>query len=566
MSPARRETRLRMLVALVLMVFLAVVLRLFRIQVLMHDEYRSMAEGQHTTRMVVEADRGRILDRRGYLLAGNRSVAYLQLYWPEVPEGEEASVDSFVASLGEHALVDVPLERTDGNVILANSLPLEQALSAMMELPPGVSCELVCRRTYPLGDMVAGLVGRYSDDACEGLEDWFNSTLTGTDGELVIERSELGTCDLTDPEAENTPAVDGYDLILTIDSRFQCILMEELQAAVDTSGASWAAAVALDPWTGDVLAAASVPVRSENGSLAMNHCFQGYHEPGSTFKIIAYAAAVEEGLLDPLEDTFDCSAGYVTVSGERIYDAHREEVLTGEEVMIRSSNVGTVRIGALLPDSVLYDYCTGFGFGSLTTVEYPGESRGIVPRPGSPAWSGVSAAQIAIGQEVTVTPLQLGLAYCAIANGGSLYYPRLLLSAWDGTEWVEREPIPRSCPVSPSTAETVRQALVRVMEEGTGSGIRVSGVSLAGKTGTAERLLCEGSGYLSAFVGMFPADNPGVVLAVVVDGPEYEYRWGSACAGPAFASMVERMLAVEPSLALGPAGRSEPVRFAEAAR
>jgi cell division protein FtsI (penicillin-binding protein 3) len=550
MSPARRSARIHMVMILAGLGFLTVTARLFSIQVLNHASYSEAADRQHMSSAVLEAGRGRILDRNGFLLAGNRTVVSFEVYWPQVPEGTEDQIDSLVAGLGDYSIAELPLERRAGNQILAVGVPILDAIGLMGSVPSGASFRVVQERTYPLGDMMAGIIGRYSTDGCEGLESWLDEDLRGVDGELLVERSATGRFNLADPEAESTPAVDGVDHVLTIDSRFQCIVMEELASMLEEASGDWAAAVVLDPRTGEILAAGSVPVRAESGALTMNHCFQGYHEPGSTFKIVTYSACIEEDVLAD-DALFDCSAGFISVAGHNIYDSHHMDVLTAEQVITQSSNVGTVMLSQLLEDSVLCRYCRDFGFGSYTMVGYPAESRGIVPDPASAGWSSLSSAQIAIGQEVTVTPLHLALAYAVIANGGSLYYPRLVAATWNGTGWDETEPVLRSQPISQETADIVRRTLTRAVQEGTGMSAAVPGVTIAGKTGTAERLSRPGGGYLSAFVGMVPAENPSLVVAVVIDAPDYAHRWGSMAAAPAFSVIVSRILAVEPGLALG---------------
>ncbi len=552
-SPERRSARLKVLMVTASIGFLIVSGRLLNIQVVHHESYARTASMQHTTLIDVEARRGRILDRNGYLLAGNRTVATFQVYWPQVPESEEPLVDSLICKLGDHGIVEPGGSYRCGNQILAIDVPFELATAIINSgLPTGVSVHLQQERTYPMGDLAAGIIGRCSGENSEGLEQWFDPALRGTDGRLYMERSASGRYNLIDPDALNIPVVDGQDIMLTLDSRFQCILMEELESALTMYGGKWAAAILVDPGSGEILAAGSVPVRSENGSLAMNHCFQGYHEPGSTFKVVTYAACIEEGLISA-DATFNCSDGYIDVAGDSISDAHRLGVLTRDEIIINSSNVGTVMLARSLTDSTLCSYCTRFGFGLKTMVEYPDESRGILPRPGSAGWSGVSSAQIAIGQEVTVTPLQMAMAYSIVANGGTLFYPRLLQASRQGDTWVRESSIVRSHPLSAETAATIRRTLRAVVEEGTGASASVEGVAVGGKTGTAERLSGD-SGYLSAFVGLVPAENPSFVLTVVIDGPEYQYRWGSASAAPVFSRMVTRILAVEPCLALGRGG------------
>lgn len=549
-SPERRSARLKVLMVCASIGFIMVTGRLVNIQIVHREHYARTASMQHTTLIDVEARRGRILDRNGYLLAGNRTVATFQVYWPHVQEDDGPAIDSLISALEGSALVEPGGSSHSGNQILARDVPFELTMSLMnFGLPPGVSVSLNQRRTYPMGDQASGILGRYTAEGSEGIEYWFDRDLRGTDGRLYIEKSATGRCNLIDPDAANTQAVDGRDIMLTLDARFQSIVMEELEQALDHYGGMWAAAVLVDPSSGEILAAGSVPVRADNGALAINHCFQGYHEPGSTFKVVTYAACIEEGLIGE-EETFNCSDGYIDVAGDSISDAHRLGVLNRDEIIINSSNVGTVLLSRALTDTTLVRYCGLFGFGLKTMVEYPNESRGILPRPESSGWSGVSSAQIAIGQEVTVTPIQLAMAFSVIANGGTLYYPRLLEASRQGDVWVRENSIARSHPLSPETASTVRRTLLAVVDEGTGVSAAVPGVAVGGKTGTAERLSGD-TEYLSAFVGMVPAENPSLVLAVVIDGPEYRYRWGSASAAPVFSRMVARIVAVEPRLALG---------------
>ncbi|MFO8184649.1 MAG: penicillin-binding protein 2 [Candidatus Aegiribacteria sp.] len=552
-SPERRSARLKVIMICASIGFIMVTGRLANIQIVHREHYARTASMQHTTLIDVEARRGRILDRNGYLLAGNRTVATFQVYWPHVPEGEGPAIDSLIYDLEGSALVEPGCLSNSGNQILARDVPFEQAMEIMNSgLPRGVSVSLKQQRTYPMGDQASGILGRFTDAGSEGIEYWFDRDLSGSDGRLYIEKSATGRYNLIDPDAANTQAADGRDIMLTLDARFQCIVMEELEDALDSYGGLWAAAVLVDPSSGEILAAGSVPVRADNGALAINHCFQGYHEPGSTFKVVTYAACIEEGLIGE-EETFNCSDGYIDVAGDSISDAHRLGVLNRDDIIINSSNVGTVLLSRALTDSTLVRYCGLFGFGLKSMVEYPNESRGILPRPGNSGWSGVSSAQIAIGQEVTVTPLQLAMAYSVIANGGTLFYPRLLEATRQGDDWLMETSIARSHPLSPETASIVRRTLRAVVEEGTGGSAAVAGVAVGGKTGTAERLSGE-SEYLSAFVGMIPAENPSLVLAVVIDGPEYDYRWGSASAAPVFSRMATRIISVEPGLALGAPG------------
>ncbi len=549
-SMSRRMARAKLASFFTALLFVAVVARLGQIQIFRHSRYLGTAERQHTHRVVEEARRGKIFDRNGNLLAGNRAVVTFEVYWPNVEEGGGAGVDSLVGRLGGYACVDRPLRRRGVNQILARDVPYDSAAVFISEgLPTGVNWTVGSRRTYPLGDVTASILGRYSSEHSEGLESSKGSLLAGRDGIRYVQYSGRSDVCLTVPDAANRPPRDGLDLMLTIDSRLQSVAMEHLREAVDSSGSSWGAVVMVDPRCGDVLAMASYPVRCDNGALAMNHCVQGYHEPGSTFKLVTIAAGLEEGIVDPL-DSFDCSRGQIAVADRTISDCHEFGVLTVEEIFAHSSNVGTIKLAGLLEDEVFHRYCTALGFGARTGVELPGESSGLLSPPSE--WSGVSKASIAIGQEVTVTPLQLAMAYSAVANGGILYQPRVVRACRGEGGWEELATFARRRVMAPETAEQIRNMMHLAVEEGTAATARVPGVEVAGKTGTAERLSLGEDEYLSAFVGMVPVHSPRLVTVIVMDSPDYDYRFGSALAAPLFAAVAEQAIGVEPALALSP--------------
>ncbi|MBN1435081.1 penicillin-binding protein 2 [Candidatus Fermentibacterales bacterium] len=549
LTASRRRSRIRFVLFSVVFCFSIVTLSLFRIQVSSHEYYLSVADAQHTHTVQLEPRRGRIYDRSGYLLAGNTSVVTFEVYWPSVIQEQLPRIDSLVARLGDHALVGVPVERWSSNQTIARSVPLETASPILAGgVPAGVNWRIGSVRSYPMGEMCAAVLGRWSPDLCEGLEMSMDHLLRGEAGFTVVERSAFPGLHMPSLDAERRPSRDGVDLRLTIDSRFQTIVQEELQRGVDESGAAWGAAVVMDPWSGEILALGSYPVRSGSGCLAVNHCISGYHEPGSTFKVVTLAACLEEGVLVP-SDTFDCSRGQIPVADRIISDCHRYGTLTIEEIAAHSSNVGIVKMVSLLPDSVIFSYCRRMGFGSRTGIELPGESEGILRPPDQ--WSGLSRASLAIGQEVAVTPLQLACAFCAIANGGRLVRPRLILASCDGERWRDWADLPASRALEAGTSSMVLRMLETAVEEGTGTTAAVPGIRVAGKTGTAERLSQGEDEYLSAFVGLLPAESPDLVIAVVFDGPDYEYRFGSALAAPAFATMAREILAVEPELAMG---------------
>ena len=523
------------------------VAKLAGIQIRHHREYAARADEQQTIRVQVQARRGEIFDRNGYLLAGNLTEASFSVYWPNVPSGETPEIDLFAERLGEYLTASVPLAPTGCNQILAGNVPWEYASEVMDSMPRYVDCRFVTSRIYPMDSVAAPVVGTHNENTSQGLEYQMSDILEGTDGTSFYQASAWSGYCAIDNEAENVSPVNGRDILLTIDARYQDIAQRELQEAVEYSGSSWGAAVLVNPETGDVLAMASYPVFNEDGTLARNHCVQSATEPGSVFKAITLAAALEGGFAC-LSDSFDCSKPFVEIYGHRIRDSHPiGRVLDLTDVIAQSSNVGTVQLARRIPDEDFFERCRSFGFGEKTRVGFPSEQSGILTEPA--LWSGLSKANLAIGQEVSVTPLQLAMAYSAIANGGILHRPRLISATLEDGLFRALADSPARRVISQETAAAVRQVLTQAVTSGTGTAASVPGVTVAGKTGTAERLI--ENGYLSAFAGMVPADNPRLVVVVVFDQPDYFYRWGSALAAPVFRRIVAGVVSTTPEIALG---------------
>lgn len=543
----RVSARIGLLMVVSCVFLLLITAKLAGIQIMHHQEYRTRADRHQTIRVQVQARRGEITDRNGYLLAGNLTEASFSVYWPMVPPEKVTEVDSFALMLGDYLTAPLPLEPAPGNQVIAGNVPWEFAAGVIGSMSRYVDCVFVTSRMYPMGPSMTPVIGTHNDNCSQGLEYQMEDILQGTDGESFYQASAWSRFTSIDNEADNIPPVHGRDLQLTIDARYQEIAQRELAAAVEYSGSEWAAAVLLDPATGDVLAMASYPVFNEDGSLARNHCVQSTHEPGSVFKTITLAAGLDGGYA-ALADSFDCRQNYVELFGHRIHESHPiGEFLDLTGVISHSSNVGTIQLADRIPDSEFYEYCRAFGLGEKTRVDFPGEQGGVLPEPSR--WSGLSRANLAIGQEVSVTPLQIAMAYGAIANGGVLRRPRLVRAVLEEGVFRPLAQSPARRVVSQETAAAVRRVLQDVVENGTGSSAAIPGVTVAGKTGTAERLVQDG--YLSGFAGMVPADSPRLVAVVVFDQPDMEYRWGSALAAPVFQRIVAGVMATSPEIALG---------------
>jgi cell division protein FtsI (penicillin-binding protein 3) len=335
--------------------------------------------------------------------------------------------------------------------------------------------------------------------------------------------------------------------MLTLDTNIQYIAEREIDAAFRRTGAKAAMAVVMDPKTGDVLAIAIRPTFNPNTFMDprarehwRNRAITDPFEPGSTFKIILAAAALEEGVVTP-DSRFYGENGAITIAKTTIHDWKKYGWLTFSEVLQNSSNVGSIKVGLTLGASRYYRYMTAFGFGAPTGVDLSGESRGLLRDPGR--WSALSLPTMSIGQEVSVTALQMVAAFGAIANGGTLMRPRIVRATFDadGRESRRFQPTAVRQVISRETAQTLTRLMVRIVEDGTGHNAAIAGYDVGGKTGTAQKLdpatrrYSRAPGVLS-FVGFAPVDAPRFVMLVMLDEPKNE-KWGSEAAAPIFAAI-----------------------------
>jgi cell division protein FtsI (penicillin-binding protein 3) len=338
---------------------------------------------------------------------------------------------------------------------------------------------------------------------------------------------------------------------LTIDTKIQYLAEREIDAAYRRTGSKAAMAVVMDPRTGDLLAVAIRPTFNPNTFTSSpkealrDRAITDPFEPGSTFKIFLAAAALEEGVVKP-GDWIYGENGTITIAKTRIRDWKKQGWMTFSQVMQQSSNVGVIKVGLQLGAERYHRYMTGFGFGQPSGLGLPGESRGVLRNPSR--WSALSLPTMSIGQEISVTAVQLVAAVGAVANGGVLMQPRLVLATVDASGRDVRHFKPQEVRrvISPETASTLNAMLVRVVEDGTGHAAMIPGYSVAGKTGTAQKLdpatrrYSHAPGVLS-FVGYAPADDPRLVMLVMLDEPKNE-KWGSEAAAPIFASIGREVL------------------------
>ena len=554
--------RMYVVLTLLSLVPLMIAMQVVRIHLTQGDELREQGERQASSFVTIPAIRGAILDRAGRTLAVN-TARYDLAVDPTAPGFEKASTSFFdrLSKLtGRPA--SVFRQKVRGRSSPQYVLLLRGITEAQKEVVeswgiPGLLPDPTFARRYNYGSAAAHVLGYVSadGDGLSGLELQYDEWLQGADGERAVKRDRLGQIKAYVQGKVKEPK-HGETLVLTIDLIRQTVLEEELARGLAETRAAWGSAVAIDPATGAILAMANMPTYDPNrpgeyGSEARrNRAVTDRLEPGSTFKLVAAAAAIEQGIV-ALEDSVDTGEGWAVIQGRTLHDTHANGTITFADVIALSSNVGTAKIAAQMKPGVLYQYARNLGFGHPTWVDLPGEVAGLLKRPDR--WSGTSLTSIAIGYEVDVTPLQLATAYAALANGGLLVQPHVVSERRDvfgNVTWRARQDSVRRA-FRASTARKLLPAFERVVNEGTAKQAAVDGLPIAGKTGTA-RKVTDGSyaagAYRASFVGLFPADDPKVVLAVVLDEPRSSWYGGSAAA-PIFQRTARRWIATFPEIA-----------------
>ena len=512
----------------------------FQLQVLEASEWEDRAARQQREQVVLAAERGTIQDRNGVPLATTRAMVRVAIAPREV--GDRAAVTRRLReSLGLSAeAARRALDRSRRWVVLPGRW--EPTIRAGLEDVDGVYLETVLERFRPHGDVAVDLLGTTAADgrALGGLELELDSLLRGEDGAAVMRRDAHGDpipgalIPVRDPRS-------GHSVMLTIDLGLQEIAEEALREALAGNDAVGGELIFADPRTGEILAAASVQAE---GSRHWRGVTDPY-EPGSTMKPFVLAALLDRGRVT-LEDTVFAENGRFRTGARTISDVHAYGWITAAEVLRHSSNIGMAKLAERLAPAEEYEGLRDFGFGTPTGVAYPSESGGRLPRP--EGWSAYSQASIAIGYEVSVTPLQMTMAYGALANGGMLMEPRLIREVRAPGGLVVERTRPREVrrAVSEETARAVAEVLAEVVEDGTGQGAGLGSFRVAGKTGTAWVF---DSGYrrdtyTASFAGFFPVRDPQLVFIVKLDrGSEY----GGSVAAPVTRATLAAALAARAS-------------------
>jgi len=546
------KTRLFCVLGLLALWSGAIAARLYHLQVNRHDEFSRRAERQQQRVIELDPPRGTIYDARGRELAVSVEVESAFAVPREV--GDARAAAKALARVLE--LDSTKLERLLGAdrefVWVVRKLDPPQARLVKELRLPGIYFLEESKRYYPLREVGAHTLGYVGTDnhGLAGLEAMYDKVVAGKPGRRTVLRDARQGMAVPANLPSAAP-VPGNDLYLTIDAALQQVAERELAKAVERYRAGSGSVVLLEPATGAVLALASWPTFDPNRFAAAtdeqrrNRPVSDAYEPGSTFKMVTAAAALEEGLIDP-DETLDCEMGGITLAGVRISDHKAFGLLTFRDVIAKSSNVGTIKTSLRLSNASFYDAIRAFGFGRTSGLDLPGESPGLLMPVAR--WPALAKAYISFGQGISITPLQLALAFGVIANGGRLLEPYLVRQSGSGSgaKALHPEPVERGRPVSPHTLAVVADLLAGVtLEGGTGKAAVVPGYPVAGKTGTAQKAE-PGKGYLAnefiaSFAGYAPTVHPAIVAVVVIDDPRGAYHGGEVAA-PVFAAIAQQAL------------------------
>lgn len=555
----RRAGLVCIAVALVFSIYSA---RLIHLQVAKHRDLAHEAARTTARKKIIPAARGKIVDARGEVLADNVPV------YKVVVDGSLAPDDrgELSAILARH--LQLPTEKVAGRI--ASKRPyivvdprLKVPASVVEELKGDLAeadlrCVLYERepmRSYPNENMLAHVLGYldHKGEGIQGVEKMMETCLRGEDGFVFTERDRTGR-EIVAYRGLERPARDGMTVELTIDMELQAIVERELDAAYERLNPNMMTAVFVRPRTGEILAMATRPTFDPNHhnsapvEATKNRAILEMFEPGSTFKVVVIAAALNEGAVQAGQQFF-CENGNFFYAGKTLRDVHGYGSLSVHDILVKSSNIGCAKIAMHLGAETFHEYIRRFGFGERTALGLPGEIGGIVHPVHK--WSGLSITRIPMGHEVAVTPLQSAMSMAAIANGGELMMPKIIRSVRDssGAEIVpQHRPTVIRRVVSPETAAEVASALQEVVsEKGTAPLAAIRGFQVCGKTGTAQRVDPKGGytpgQYVVSFSGYFPAGDPEIAGIVLVDNARTPgtSQYGGTIAGPIFASIGRRM-------------------------
>ena len=526
--------------------------RLVYLQVFKRAELSARAERQQMRTLAAPAKRGELLDRHGHVLAYSVDAASVYAVPTEI-EDPKAVVDALCGVFGDCTrevradLVERLSRRKPFAYVRRQITPDQVKRIADLQLE-GIGFIKENRRFYPNKSLAAPVLGYVGLDSSGlgGIESAYDSLIKGKPGTVLVQ---------TDAKRHafsriEKPPTEGASLELTLDEYVQHVAERELQAGVEWAGAEGGAAIVMDPWTGEILAMANYPTFNPNvygefkEEQRRNRAIQDLYEPGSTFKIVTASAALQEKVFTP-ESPIDTNPGYIRF-GSRVVDEdkhHNYGLQTLKGVIVHSSNVGAIKIGLKVGATRMSDYVKRFGFGRSESPDFKGESPGLVT-PAS-RLTDSALASVSMGYQVAVTPLQMVTAASVVANGGELLVPRIVRAVIRGQN---RQAVPKKVvarAITPEIAAEMTDIMEAVVTDGTGKLSQIAGYTIAGKTGTAQKVEdrhYSTRDYNVSFVGFVPSRKPVFAIVVVVDSPHKVPPYGGSVSAPIFKRIAEQAL------------------------
>jgi cell division protein FtsI/penicillin-binding protein 2 len=564
--------RALLLTGIIIICFVGLTVRLFNIQINNHDYYSLIANRQQNKPQIVKAERGLIKDTYGEILAYTQH--YVSFYAdtrmlksPKAYQDKKSKIDSiailFSQKVGKSkAYYKSLIEDGVKDVCLEKKVPMEIAIEIKKHVIDGLYYIDDFTRVYPYGSLASHVIGYVNKEfiGTDGIEKQFDKVLTGNDGYYVYESDVLGRIISIDENLSRNPH-SGANIELTINKTYQQILEEELESGVKNYQAESAIGIIAVPNTGEILALANVPFYDPANyelfpaDALRNRTLTDPYEPGSTIKSIIMSILFEEKLAEEYE-IIDTENGKYKIRTATISDTHPHEKLTVREILEQSSNIGMAKLSDRIPNEMIYKYLRDFGFTNLTSIDLPGEASGYLKKPSS--FSTLTKPFLSFGYEISVTPLQMIMAYSAIVNGGTLYQPFILKRIIDssGKEIQSSSSMKIRNVISKTTSDLMKNIMIGVVENGTGKAARLENVLVGGKTGTAQQLVdntYSSNKHNSSFIGFFPAENPKVICFILMKAPQIG-KYGSLVSAPIFQKVAKRI--VESDLNLFPSKKT----------
>jgi len=552
MQEEKVHVRLLIVAGVALLWMTAVFGRLGYLQLVRHSDYLARAQRQQQRTLEITPKRGAIFDRNMHPLAMSVPVESAFAVPAEIGDnkGMAARLLSNVLSIPRDVL-EARFESGGSFVWVSRKLPPDRAEAVRALNLKGVYLQSENQRYYPKRELAAHVLGFVDLDekGLGGIEYGLDGLIRGKSEKIVV----MADARQRWFDGGSAQKDQGANVILTLDEKIQYIAERELAAAIGKTHAIAGTVIVQNPNSGAILALANWPKFNPNAPVdakpeaRMDRAVSAIYEPGSTFKLITLAAALDQDLTRP-DEVFNCENGAVYIAGHRIRDHKPFGMLTVSDILAQSSDVGAIKIALRMGAPKFYEYIRGFGFGQQTGVDLPGESRGILRKLDN--WSAISIGSVSMGQEVGVTPMQLVTAVSAIANGGTLYKPHVVADVKRGSESLPMTgvlaPGEAKEVIRPETAATLRRLMEGVVLHGTGTRARLDGWTAAGKTGSAQKIDPATGRYsptqlIASFSGFAPINDPAVTILVSLDSPVGAHEGGQVAA-PVFKRIAEQVL------------------------